>query len=154
MVKIEKDEFQIACKEVLEILNKVKEEDLEKIPKEEIEMLKSNADYEYNFSFNPNISLEKQKVSKPARAIIAKLYIDYIVDEEQRRIINERINRDIQQLEEQKRKKYNPDQIFKKTENNTIVNNQENLQLKVKKENFFTRIIKKIKTYLKKRVRS
>ena len=83
MVKIEKEEFQIACKEVLEILNKVKEEDLKKIPKEEIDMLKSNVDYEYNFSFNSNKSLEEQKVSKPAKAIIAKLYIDYIMDEKQ-----------------------------------------------------------------------
>ena len=41
MVKIEKSEFKIACKEVLEILNSVKEEDLKKIPKEEIEMLKA-----------------------------------------------------------------------------------------------------------------
>ena len=101
MVKIEKEEFQIACKEVLEILNKVKEEDLKKIPKEEIDMLKSNVDYEYNFSFNSNKSLEEQKVSKPAKAIIAKLYIDYIMDEKQRSIINEKINNDIQMLEKQ-----------------------------------------------------
>ena len=151
MVKIEKGEFGIACKEVLEILNSVKEEDLKKIPKEEIEMLKTNADYEYDFSFNPRISLEEQKVSKAAKAIIAKLYIDYIIDEKQRKIINDKINRDIQKLEEEKQEKYKPDKIFKEPENNTIVSNQENLQLEVRKENFFIRVIKKIKSLLLKK---
>ena len=42
---MEKQEFSNACYEVLEILKYIKKEDLEKIPQEEIQILKKNANY-------------------------------------------------------------------------------------------------------------
>ena len=46
---MDKQEFKDACYEVLEILKYVKKEDLEKIPKEEIKILKEYANYNHNF---------------------------------------------------------------------------------------------------------
>lgn len=45
---MDKQEFKDACYEVLEILKYVKKEDLEKIPKEEIKILKEYANYNHN----------------------------------------------------------------------------------------------------------
>ena len=60
---MEKLEFQNACYEVLEILKYVKEDDLAKIPKEEIQLLKNNANYKHSFKYNPNLSMKEQNIS-------------------------------------------------------------------------------------------
>ena len=45
--KIGNEEYSNACAEVLEILKSVKDEDLKRIPNEEIENLKENANMEH-----------------------------------------------------------------------------------------------------------
>ena len=77
-------EFNNACYEVLEILKYVKDEELLKIPKEEIDILKDNANYEYEFYYNPNKSLKEQRVSKLAKGIIAVYFSKYIASEDQK----------------------------------------------------------------------
>ena len=53
-------EFSNACYEVLEILKHIKKEDIDKIPEDDINMLKKNANYNHNFTYNPisKISLD------------------------------------------------------------------------------------------------
>ena len=59
---MDKQEFKDACYEVLEILKYVKKEDLEKIPKEEIKILKEYANYNHNFQYDlQTIEKEKEK---------------------------------------------------------------------------------------------
>ena len=43
-------EFSNACYEVLEILKHIKKEDIDKIPEDDINMLKKNANYNHNFT--------------------------------------------------------------------------------------------------------
>lgn len=50
--KISKEEYANACAEVLEILKSVKDEDLKRIPNEEIEILKENANIEHEFLYD------------------------------------------------------------------------------------------------------
>jgi hypothetical protein len=104
---IEKEEYAKACKEVIEILKIVKEEDLIRIPKEEIERLKENASTDYEFSYH------SQNLSKLAKAIIANLFIDYIATSNQKQKIIEKQKSDMKALEEKKRKEYNLNDIFK-----------------------------------------
>ena len=42
-------EFSNACYEVLEILKYVKQEDLKKIPRQEIQILRDNANFKHKF---------------------------------------------------------------------------------------------------------
>ena len=53
-------EFSNACYEVLEILKHIKKEDIDKIPEDDINMLKKNANYNHNFTYNPDISIREQ----------------------------------------------------------------------------------------------
>lgn len=147
MIRIEKGEFQIACKEVLEILKKVEEEDLKKIPNEEIKLLKANANSDYEFTYDPKIDIKEQNVSKTARAIIAKLFTDYIATDRQKEMIKAKREYDIQKLEKQKQEKYNPNEIFKDRQHGNMTDNRENLPMEVKKDNFITRIIKMVKKF-------
>lgn len=84
--QISKEEYSDACTEVLAILNLVKEEDVQKIPKEEIENLKKNANLEYTFSYDVTKNIKEQNVSKVAKGIIANFFIKYIAtsDEKQK----------------------------------------------------------------------
>lgn len=84
--QISKEEYSNACTEVLAILNFVKEEDVQKIPKEEIENLKKNANLEYTFSYDVTKNIKEQNVSKVAKGIIANFFIKYIAtsDEKQK----------------------------------------------------------------------
>lgn len=74
-----------AYSEVLEILKYIPVEDYNKIPKNKIELFKTNANNDYSFKYNPNKTLDEQNVSKTAKAIIAILFRDYWATEIQRK---------------------------------------------------------------------
>ena len=103
MVKVE---YANAYKEVLEILKYLPREDYDKIPASKIELFTRCANYDYEFEYNPDITLEEQDVSDIARTIIAILFRDYWATSEQRKRILNKEKHDMQLLEELKRKKY------------------------------------------------
>ena len=76
-------EFYDACYEVLVILKHVKKEDLLKIPKEEIQMLKDNANFSHKFEYNPMKDIKEQKVLKMTKGIIAEYFFKYCASEKQ-----------------------------------------------------------------------
>lgn len=74
---MENIEYRTAYSEVLEILKHISKEDLNKIPKEMLEMFKANANKNYNFVYNTKKTLDRQHISNTAKTIIAILYEDY-----------------------------------------------------------------------------
>ena len=146
---MENIEYAIAYSEVLEILKYIPTEDYNKIPKSKIELFENNADKEYKFKYNPNITLNEQNVSKRAKAIIAILFRDYWATETQRKKIIAKQKYDRFQMEKDKESKYNPDNLFKNkiskveteiTENTVaMVEYQESIFTKIK--NWFKRTL-------------
>lgn len=114
-----------AYSEVLEILKYVSKEDYEKIPNSKIELFETNHNKEYVFKYNPNKTLDEQNVSKTAKAIIAILFRDYWATEIQKEKIINKQNYDRMKLEEEKRTRYNPDNLFKNNEKKVIMNDVE-----------------------------
>jgi len=140
-----------AYAEVLEILKHVSNEDYNKIPKEKIELFEKNANLNYDFSYDINKTLDEQNVSKKAKTIIAILFRDYWATDAQRKKIKAKEQYDRRMKEEENRKKYNPDNLFKKKEvEETLVNEEKNLIVyeQVTWYNkifyFFNNIIKKV----------
>lgn len=99
--------------EVVEILNHISKEDLNKIPIDMYNMFKANKDLDYEFIYDTNKTLDEQNVSKEAKTIIAILYRDYWATEQQREKILEKERQDRKEMEQENRDKYNPDNIFK-----------------------------------------
>ena len=134
-----------AYTEVLEIVKYFPEEEYNKIPKEKIEFYKNNMDKDYVFTINPEIDLSKQNISPEANAIIINIFIDYFATEEQKVKIKEILDLNQKKEEQEKREKYNPDDIFKKANKDTETANIEtsenntNTALIEYKESFFTR---------------
>ena len=134
-----------AYTEVLEIIKYFPLEEYDKIPEEKIEFYKNNMDKNYVFTINPEIELSEQNISSEANAVIVNLFIDYFASEEQKIKINEILDLNQKREEQERREKYNPDDIFKKVNNTTEITNIEisenntNTALIEYKESFFTR---------------
>lgn len=147
-------EYAIAYSEVLEILKYIPIEDYNKIPKTKIELFKTNANNSYIFTYDPDKTLEEQEVSKIGKSIIAILFRDYWATEVQREKITTKQNYYRQKLEEEKRLKYNSDNIFKNNNKNTIIENlgkkQELALIEIKNVKWYTKIWRFLSKFLKK----
>ena len=106
-------EYRCAYKEVVTILDAFSEEVGNLIPSDKIEFYKSNMDVDYKFEFDYTKEILDQNILYPKRCILANLFRDYIATEEDRAEILKEEREEIRQLEEEKRKKYNPDDVFK-----------------------------------------
>lgn len=135
-----------AYKELLEIIKHFPLEEYNKIPKEKIKFYEENMDKNYNFTINPNIDLSEQNISKEAKALIVTLYEDYFATEEQKEKIKEILELNQKKAEKEKRKKYNPGDLFKNPKEDVNNNEEEKSVESIKevslveyKENFFTK---------------
>lgn len=118
-------EYTNAYSEVLEILKYISKEDYDKIPNSKIELFETNYNKDYIFKYNPNKTLDEQNVSKIAKAIIAILFRDYWATEIQKEKIISKQNYDRMKLEEEKKARYNSDNLFKNNEKKIIMDNTE-----------------------------
>ena len=118
-------EYANAYSEVLEILKYISKEDYEKIPNSKIELFETNYNKDYIFKYNPNKTLDEQNVSKTAKAIIAILFRDYWATEIQKEKIISKQNYDRMKLEEERKARYDSNNLFKNNEKRIIMDNTE-----------------------------
>lgn len=130
-----------AVSEVIEILNHTDKEIVEKIPQKFIDFLFENEDKDYI----PNIDFYdenwEKSIQEDTQAILALLYRDYIVSEEEKiKLLKEEQEEKIK-LENELREKYNPDNIFKKKniEENIQINNVQLVE--IKETSWFKRVL-------------
>ena len=141
--------YSKAYVEVLELINYLPISEYRKIPKEKIEFYKNNLDKSYNFKINPNIDLQKQNFSVEAKAIILNLFMDYFSTEEKKQQIKNILASNQMKREDEKRKLYNPNDIFK-NRNNCIPKENLPLQTIPKNKNILKIIFNKIIEFIKK----
>lgn len=146
------DNYKKAYKEVVEILKFVSKENVDKIPKEMLDMFEEEQDKEYNFKVDTTKSFEEQLLLEETKAIFSNIFRDYWANDYQRKVIIEKENMDRIKWEEEK---YDPKDLFK---NNQKIFNKQNNNDKVdvnltviKKENSFKKLIDKIFKSLKKK---
>ena len=83
------------------------------------------------------------------KAVLANIFRDYWATPYQRERILAKEKYDLEKLEEEKRVKYNPDDVFKNKEEIRKEQKNNNLPVEIKKEKFFTKLINFIKNILK-----
>lgn len=137
------DNYAKAYKEVMEILNFVPKESIEKIPRTVLEVFKTKMDNDWQFKVDINKSFEEQDLLDETKAIFANIFRDYWATPYQKERIEAKEKYDRQKIEKEKSEKYNPDDLFKKKK---IPINQEkkeisNLPIEIKKDNFYEKII-------------
>lgn len=148
------DNYSKAYKEVIEILNFVPKESVDKIPQTMIDTFKAKMDNDYDFKVDINKSFEEQDLLDETKAIFANIFRDYWATPYQKERIEAKEKYDRQKIEEEKREKYNADNLFSKRKTNNKEEEPEesitnNLPMEIKKEKFYEKLIKFIKNFLK-----
>lgn len=106
-------EYANAYAEVLEILQYLNIEDYRKIPSEKINFFMKNENQDYYFRYNTQLPFEEQEISEKAKYILANLFCEYWANDKQKQMIKNKWLQDYEIEEANKRKIYNPDDIFK-----------------------------------------
>lgn len=152
MTMIGEKEYSRAFTEVLVILKFISDEDYNKIPKDIILALQDYKDDSYIYKLDFSKEFNKQNISELTKAILSNFYRDYWASDEQKSKLIEEENKERQHLEFEKRKKYNPDDIFKshdlKQTINIRENNTNNSLIVKEKENTLQKILCKLKKIL------
>ena len=107
------DNYAKAYKEVIEILNFVPTESVDKIPKTMLEVFRTKMDKNGDFKVDINKSFEEQELLDETKAIFANIFRDYWATPYQKERIEAKEKYDRQKIEEEKAEKYNPDDLFK-----------------------------------------
>lgn len=142
-------EYAMAYKEVIEILKYVPDEDVAKIPEEKLNFYKENMDIDYDYKIDEEKKFEEQEMSDITKAVLANIFRDYWATPYQRERILAKEKYDLEKLEEEKREKYNPDDIFKNRNKENTIEQNNNLPIEMKKEKFFKKIISFFKKVFK-----
>lgn len=149
------DNYPKAYKEVIEILKYVPQESAEKIPDEMINMFKTKMDKSWNFIVDINKPFEEQELLEETKAILANIFRDYWATPYQKERIEAQEKYELEKIEEEKRKIYNPDDVFKKNKvqeiEEKVEKTESNLPVEVGKKNFFDRLVNFIKIFLRRR---
>ena len=124
-----------ALAEVYNVLIRLDKENFDKIPKEMIEAIKNNMDTDYEVEWS---EIEKGNLLEDTEKILSVLYTDYLATPEEKNII--------MQLENLKYKDCYP--VFKNRVKKENINEEKDL-VEVKNENWFMKLVDKIKCFLK-----
>lgn len=114
MVNITEEEYGCAYKEVYYIIKFLDDDIRDKIPDEKIEFYRSHMDNSHEFRYDINKDINDQNLLYPTKCILSNLFKEYIATEEDKALIKMNEQKELNKLEEEKREKYNPDNIFKK----------------------------------------
>lgn len=140
-------ENMLAYAEIDEILNLLEDDYREKVPKKVRDFFKEEKMKDYH----PEIDIEKplieQNLKRETMVLLAILNLNYWCEneEEKQRFLNE-----LDKNEEEKKEleeKYNPDNLFKKKQDESTENNLQIVEYK--KPNFIQILLTKIKKILK-----
>lgn len=140
-------ENMLAYAEIDEILNLLEDDYRERVPKKVRDFFKEEKIKDYH----PEIDIEKplieQNLKRETMVLLAILNLNYWCEneEEKQRFLNE-----LDKNEEEKKEleeKYNPDNLFKKKQDESTENNLQIVEYK--KPNFIQILLTKIKKFLK-----
>ena len=144
-------ELSEAAVEFNRILEYTSEDLKNKIPKKFLDFLQSIQSETYKFEYDKTKKLDEQKLKPKTRGLIALVYQDYICNDTEKEEYIQKSQKIIQQIEENKREKYNPNDIFKdkKIDNDKDTTNA--VEIVEYKESVIKRIINKIKNIFTKK---
>lgn len=143
-------EYNKRLVEVSVILNHLKKTDYDKIPKKVIDRIEKNKDTEYVWNYDETKDLKKQNVSKDTIAILSYINMQYLLNEDQKKFVQEILNENQKKIENIKKEKYNPDNLFKsKRVEGTKVQEEAHALVEYKEKTFIQKIWDKIKSIFK-----
>ena len=142
-------EYQNCLVELDEILNYLSKEDLMKIPKELINGIKSYKSKEYIWKYDKTKPLMEQQLNRKTIAMLSYINMEYLLNNEEKELIQKIHELNEQKLEKAKQEKYNPNGLFNNTKNNNIYS--EVSLINVKEDKWYEKIFSFIKNLFKRK---
>lgn len=144
-----------AYEEVYEILGFMDKLTVMKIPKEILENIDKRRNLKYQSKIDKNDIFNKQNMSDEALELLCYIDYNYWMDESKKVETNKILREREIEIEQEKRKKYNPDNIFKnKLDAPKIImepqNKEKNTELIEYNQKWYQKIFTKILKLLKK----
>lgn len=142
-----------AYAELYEVIKRFSKQEYETIPKEVIKNIQKNMDKDYIWKYDNNKELEEQNFLVETKALIVELYERYLCPQNKKEFWNNYDRICLNMIEEKKKAEYNPENIF---QSRTIITKEEiknnYLPEKVKKDNLFKILFKKVKNFFMKKI--
>lgn len=130
--------------EVYQVLNLLGNEYIDKLPKSLFNMLEEKRDINYEPKYTDDLPLNKQNIKKETLSIIALLHLNYWCENaNEKNELNQMFKNNEDRYQDELRKKYDPDNIFKKQVQENIIKKE--VALVEYKEPIFRKLINKIK---------
>lgn len=139
-------ELSEAAVEINSIFENMSIDLLNKIPQNFRDFFREIESKDYKFEYNEEISLNEQKLLPKTKGILALIYRDYLCSPTEKEAYNKEYNRVILLKEQDKREKYNPDNLFKSKEIENDFSNDNILPIEYKKKSLFRKIFEKLKS--------
>lgn len=141
--------YYIALAEVNEILNYVENKYISKIPTDILEIIRTYKIEPCIFRYDLTKSLSEQECHKETFELLSYINYNFWLDEKEKDNYKKIYYNSFIKIEDEKREKYNPDNIFK-VKNETNIDKEENLPVLIKDNtNFFVKIIRKLIAIIK-----
>ena len=122
-----------------------------KIPNSLMDFINKNKDPNYISKINPYVPLQEQDFMEETKNILALIYRSYVATDEEKQEFLRKDKQELEKIEEDKKLKYNPDNIFQNENLKKDVIEKENTEIAVIEEkNIFQKLFSKIKNILKK----
>ena len=99
--------------EVEYILRKLDDEYINKSPQEVWDYINKNKDKNYVFEYDNDKILSEQNLNIDTISILTYINMEYLLEEKERRELLELLKKDDMVAEQQKKEKYNPEDLFK-----------------------------------------
>lgn len=116
---------------------------INKIPKDILDVIKSEKDESYKVKIDPDISIESQDFSREAISIILWINLEFFCNDEQKELLEKIYSNNQKLYEKEQKEKYSVENIFPKN------NEKNNSLVKKEKQNLFKRILKYINNLFK-----
>ena len=139
--------------EVYSILNLLGESYINKLPISLFNMIKQEKEENYNPKYNPKINLKQQNIKKESLAMIALFHLNYwCTTNEEKNELRALFKANEEKHQAEIREKYNPDNLFKKHNTESVAKNVEENKIAMVeyKDSIFKRFINKIKGIFRK----
>ena len=141
-------EYEKCLVELDEIFKYLKDEEKRNIPYEIRKAIKEKKDKHYHWNYDESKTLNEQNINRKTIAMLSYLNMEYLLNEKQKKLMEEIHKFNEKKIEKEKSKKYNPDSIFK---NNIKYDKKEEVALaEVEERKWYEKIFSFIKKILKK----
>lgn len=147
-----KNLYRKAYKELYEVIKKLSKQEIEKLPNDFIMNIHENMDTDYEFVYDETVGILEQNFMIETKALIIEMYKRFLIEDSQNEYWKSYDKKCFNIIEEEKRKRYNPNNIFENTKKEEINLQNRNMEITLVKveESFLKKILNKIVKIFKK----